>query len=458
MNYLKKIFSPSLLVISFFLLIYTFYKSEIYWDGNKKDYFFSYYLISLILVFLSIITFFINHKLKQYLIITVISTVTTLYLFEAYLLFKQQNSKGQLSINNQNKEQIYENITGKKFDNRTRLEILKDFREINKKIQVTVSPNNYVNKNNPIFPLSGISNSKTIFCNENGFYTIYESDRYGFNNPDDNWDADEIEYLLVGDSFAHGACVNTPNDIGSVLRNLSKKSVLNLGYSGNGPLIEYATLREYFVKGTKNIVWIYYENDLNDLKREISSQILNKYLSDKDFSQNLILRQNEVNRANKELINNLYNINMELDSLKQHKKDMNKKNQVLKFIRFDSLKTLIKNFSTKKNFQENKLPFDYFSKILSEAKNFADMNKSNFYFVYMPSIKNFNSKNFENKNFQIIKDLINDLNIEFIDLNNDLFNNFRDPLKFYTFKIGPHLNVNGYKEAAFKIIESANLK
>ena len=63
--------------------------------------------------------------------------------------------------------------------------------------------------------------------------------------PDNQWDEREIEYLLVGDSFALGQCVNRPNDISSVLRTLSNKSVLNLAYDGNGPLIEYATLREY---------------------------------------------------------------------------------------------------------------------------------------------------------------------------------------------------------------------
>ena len=96
-----------------------------------------------------------------------------------------------------------------------------------------------------IFSLSGISNSKTIFCNESGRYSIYKSDRYGFNNPDKEWDKEEVEYLLVGDSSTQGSCVNRPNDIGSVLRTISNKSVLNLGYRGNGPLTEYATLREY---------------------------------------------------------------------------------------------------------------------------------------------------------------------------------------------------------------------
>ena len=90
MNYLKKIFSPSLLIISFLILIYTFYKSEIYWDGNKKDYYYTYYLASLMLFFLSIITFFVNYKLKEYIIISVISIVITLYLFEAYLIYKKR--------------------------------------------------------------------------------------------------------------------------------------------------------------------------------------------------------------------------------------------------------------------------------------------------------------------------------------------------------------------------------
>ena len=109
--------------------------------------------------------------------------------------------------------------------------------------------------NSNIFPLSGISNSDTIYCNENGYFSIYQSDRYGFNNPNKEWDSIQIEYLLIGDSFTHGACINRPNDIASVLRTLSNKPVLNLGYAGNGLLIEYATLREYLPKNVKNILW-----------------------------------------------------------------------------------------------------------------------------------------------------------------------------------------------------------
>ena len=264
MNFLIKKFSPTILTISFLLLIYTFYKSEIYWDGSKRSYYLTYYLISSTLIFFSIITFFFNQKIKEYLIISVISLVSSLYLFEGYLTFKEQLSREQLS-----KEKLYEKQTGINWDRRSKFEIYVDLKKTNNEIVVDVGPDVYLNEIYPIFPLSGISNSETIVCNENGYYFIYKSDRYGFNNPDEEWDKEEIEYLLIGDSFAYGACVNRPNDIASVLRALSNKSVLNLGLIGNGPLIKYATLREYLDTNFKKVLWIYYEgNDLGNLGGE----------------------------------------------------------------------------------------------------------------------------------------------------------------------------------------------
>ena len=63
---------------------------------NNRNYYKTYYLISSILICFSIITFFINDKIKQYLIISGISLIVSLYLFEGYLTFKEQISKEQL--------------------------------------------------------------------------------------------------------------------------------------------------------------------------------------------------------------------------------------------------------------------------------------------------------------------------------------------------------------------------
>ena len=101
----------------------------------------------------------------------------------------------------------------------------------------------------------------------------------------------KIEYLLIGDSYAHGACVNEPNDIASVLRTLSNKSVLNLGQGGSGPLLEYAILKEYYPKNVNNILWLYFENDMKNLKKELSDKKLTNYLNNKNYSQNLKQKQ-----------------------------------------------------------------------------------------------------------------------------------------------------------------------
>ena len=183
-------------------------------------------------------------NLKTYLIIILLSTTFSLYLFETYL------NLSDVKKNYSKIKKIYLEKTGKNYDERTMSEIYKDLKKSDEDYVVSVFPTTLLNLEKDTLPLSGISNKKTIHCNENGYYSIYMSDRFGFNNPDDEWDQTKIEYLLVGDSFTHGACVNRPNDIGSVLRKLSGNSVLNLGYGGNGPLIKYATLREYLKNPT----------------------------------------------------------------------------------------------------------------------------------------------------------------------------------------------------------------
>ena len=57
---------------------------------------------------------------------------------------------------------------------------------------------------------------------------------------------------------------------------------MGLAQGGNGPLIEYATLREYFpAKKVKRVLWMYSSvNDLEDLAGELKNEILLNYLKD----------------------------------------------------------------------------------------------------------------------------------------------------------------------------------
>ena len=85
--------------------------------------------------------------------------------------------------------------------------------------------------------------------------------------------------------------VDRPNDMSSVLRNLSNKSVLNLGQGGTGPLIQYSILREYLNTNVKKVMMVYFEgNDLWNFLDEKNNNILSNYLDDLSFSQSLRFR------------------------------------------------------------------------------------------------------------------------------------------------------------------------
>ena len=440
MNLSKKFFFSICLLISILLFFYTFYKSELYWHGTQRDYYLTYYLISGFLILFFVIIFYLSDIVKTYLIIALVSVVFVLYAFETYLVLQMLNKeKKQLN----EKIELYKKQTGKEYDTRSKIEIFNDLNNKYKNVVTPVPPSFLINVNKNLLPLSGISNSKTINCNENGYYSIYQSDRYGFNNPDSEWNEPEIEYLLLGDSFAHGDCVNQPNDMGSVLRKLSKKPVINLAYKNNGTLIEYAVLREYLRPNVKNVLWIYYEgNDIFDLGRELKSEILIKYLKDLNFSQNLKSKQNQIDEmATIKMIND-------------EKEQKRKKSYSFKLLTSIKISNLRKLFSQPKSYLQ---PQPQFKEILKFAKDLAFKNNSKFYFIFLPTNSRYethNSTDFFNSPYVSVKKIVNELNIPLIDIHEMVFLKESDPLKLFPFKMsGKHYNVEGYKkitEAIYK--------
>ena len=139
----------------------------------------------------------------------------------------------------------------------------------------------------PTLPLSGVPLAVTVVCNETGTYLTRESDRFGFNNPDEQWDR-PVEVALVGDSFAEGWCVPREQSFAGLIRH-AIPATLNVGYTSHGPLAELGTLREYIEpRHPAHVFWFFYEgNDLTtDLSREMKSDILRRYL-EPGFNQHL---------------------------------------------------------------------------------------------------------------------------------------------------------------------------
>ena len=117
----------------------------------------------------------------------------------------------------------------------------------------------FVYQGSTLFPLAGVSRKPTVFCT--GKHTVtYQSDRYGFNNPDRVWDLEKIDTVLIGDSFAQGSCVEREENVAGHLSQEGCDDVINLGQAGSGPLLELAVLIEYAQHlKPRNLVWFYFE-------------------------------------------------------------------------------------------------------------------------------------------------------------------------------------------------------
>ena len=163
-------------------------------------------------------------------------------------------------------------------------------KRLNEDVVLSFSPYKLINKNSKIIPLSGIPNKTTILCDNGDKFVTYKADRLGFNNKEITIINDVI---IVGDSYVHGNCLDQKYNLVNQMNHLGVKSV-GLGMMGNGPLIEYATFREYeFLFKYKYLVWIFTpENDYYDLTNEQKDKKLKKYLDNEYHKQDLVENQN----------------------------------------------------------------------------------------------------------------------------------------------------------------------
>ena len=374
----------------------------------------------------------IKKQIVTVLTISILSILFGLYLAEFYFVINK----------NLNKKRIHEEYiksTGKKFDTRFFTEVFKEMKKKNKKLaSASVTPSYFLlDKNINLLPLSGLSNSLTLNCNENGYYSIFQSDKFGFNNSSEIWKKLKFDLVLVGDSFVLGNCVNEPDDLKS---NLKKKfnSIINLGYAGNGPLLNYAILKEYLPAGAEKVMWFFYEgNDLIDLNIEKKNKILMSYFEKENYIQNLKTKQNEVDQLN--ILKTKGRIKSSHDFFILSKKNSYK---IKEFIKLRNVRNIILG-----NFKREEKDLDLFIKVIKNSKKLAERKGAKFYFIYLPEASRY--KNFySNDNHKKITALLIKNKIPLIDIKTVVFDNETEPLKFFPFRNNGHYNKLGYKKVA----------
>ena len=297
----------------------------------------------------------------------------------------------------------------------------------------------------PLLPMASIPFTTVVVCNETGAWQIYKTDRHGFNNPDEEWDVTKPAIGIVGDSFAHGSCVPPEQNMAAVLRKRFGSAV-NTGVGGFGPLFELAALREYLQPLRPRIVlWAFFVgNDLNEnLPVEVLSPLLNRYLSDDNFSQDLIHRSPEIAVLLRRYLDE--NLTAAMNRVD------NPYENLLRYVSLDRVREFVGlgPIQIGYNLSSTQEELDLFAKILQKARDRVEGWGGKFYLVYLPESDRYLSK-FGNSSvrqaiYRGVKEIAEREHIPMIDVAAALAED-PSPGTFYAYP-GSHFNAKGYKAA-----------
>lgn len=404
-------------------------------------------------------------RLRENLAVLLLSTGIALLGSEIVLLnFKPGNSTLWTPYNRAHLNELVKLARryGVDYDTRRPLHVVKDLRDQGIGAVPAVYPYNLFERQpdgslqsriqvdgTELFALSGISDSLTVFCNEAGQWVTYQSDRHGFNNPADIWDFESLDVAVLGDSFAHGACVPANRNFSAVIRE-KYPATLNLGNSNKGPLMSLADLKEYAARfRPKVVLWFFYEgNDFADLIRESGSPLLMRYL-ERSFTQGLQHHQTDIDEA-----------------LEQHWVGVLDESRtywpeeaapgILGVMRFKGLRRTIRQLrNLGKSRNELEQSIDLFADIIADAKLTVSAWDGRLYLVYLPERQRFAQSRAARQGDEkrrAVMEVATSLGVEFIDIP-AVFQSSDDPLELFPFRRRGHYNEQGHRVVGETVLQ-----
>jgi hypothetical protein len=316
---------------------------------------------------------------------------------------------------------------------------------------IRVAPYLKLQDKNNIF-LSDITNEVTILGEEEDGMIVFKSDENGFRNKLGAYD--DFDVLLLGDSFIESAYVPENRTIHyNLIKNGYK--TYNAGISGTGLAHFLATFIEYGIpKEPKFVILNISESfDINRMHKELNHPKFMEYYQTQN-SNKLLYR--------KEIQNNVLNIYSK-QALSRHtllsSVDLNNKPFLLRYFpQVLHLVELIKvNFGmidghgnegipACRNIENSKLRLkNILEFIRDKTKTFG----GNFAVSYIGTARH-SSSNWNDCEYKMVKSLLEELKIPFIDMV-DRLNRFNNPNNFFA-KIVSRNNILGhYNSAGYKL-------
>ena len=379
----------SLSIFIFLFANYKYFSTDNYYNFFYLKFIITFFIFTFILFILRL---FFNRGILIYFCIITFSIFISLIIIEFFFTFNSKSIINSIEIRANQAKKL-----GLTFDKRSKYEFYIDTLKSGVKAVPSIPPNDFfVNykefkSKDSLYALSGASNLQTIFCNEGGERIIYRSDRYGFRNKDETWNNEMVDFVLLGDSLAQGACVNDSYTIHERIIFYSGKKLINLGYQGHGPLMQLGALKEYAKnKKPKKIIWLYYEtNDIDNLVYEHQWDIFKSYLYNENFTQNLIKKQNILDNDHIKMVKRIYANKQIGDRVKKKEKIVTFSILQKSIVKLYHLREFISFFIPRKysltlQYYSPIDAFEIYSQILDEAIKTADDWGGKIYFVYYP--------------------------------------------------------------------------
>jgi len=324
------------------------------------------------------------------------------------------------------------------------------------------------------FPLGGIAKKTTAFCNENGTWSIYQSDEHGFNNPPDSWTQGSIKMAAVGDSFTHGMCPPSDKNFMALIRKQNPRT-MNLGIAAMGPLSELAVVKEYLAPLKPEIVlWVYFAgNDILDLVSEQNNSVLIRYLQ-QDFSQHLMARQDEIDSELTQRFRESEAKTIAALELSRQttlfKRVSGALSDMVKLSAMRRRLGLVYGRSSDDDFAEpgasersNEALYamwnrddhllELFRSTLLEAKKTIEAWGGSMYFVYLPEWQRYAHPNIAVNNRDLVLKIVKDVDVHLIDVAAE-FDQEKDPLALFPFRGEGHYNEAGHELVAKTIAKA----
>ena len=443
-NKIKKSFFISTLIT---VILYFGYLINVFDQIHFNFKVFIYYFLfpSSLFIYLILVTL---HKDQVFFINTLIilSSLTVSIIFFEILLFL---GKDKIHINFIEKQQI---LLGNDFNSKSYFDqIISERNKDNNIFPLIYSINDQIDlkvDNEEIYSFGGVGNKEILWCNDEGIYQTFFSDRYGLNNPDHLWDK-EINIFLLGDSYLMGHCVDFEKTIAQRIRK-EYPNTINLSYSMGGALNMLGALSEYTIGQKPNLVIKFiYTNDIVDTFKEYQFDTTRGYLNDE--LQYLVNKSDKVNKSTleiaMEIINNLPSKEaksnkpnvFEIDQNLLEKKYFFSKNSLIEISKLQQTR----NFFQIPSLKSYALNYDYkmYSEVLDKIKSKTNEINSKLLVVILPSYKMIGKKSLQ---IDRTSEILQELDIEYINIH-EIFN--KDEInRDQIFKFpSSHYNELGYK-------------